>query len=164
MSQCTRLCKEEKDPTPADTALHKEEKDSPADTTLHKEEADPPPHEPSKVVYKTDEPYRKHKYVNPIQRTFGILADDVRQFFGHSSKNRTWQNEEHGEGMPRYKAIHKQTWPSDCDVLVVGGGVMGSSIAYHLQERALDGLRIVVVEEDPSVSIICGCPKNRSCR
>jgi FAD-dependent oxidoreductase domain-containing protein 1 len=35
------------------------------------------------------------------------------------------------------------------DVVIVGGGVIGSSIALHLRQR-LDGARIVVVERDPS--------------
>ncbi|MGB5475937.1 MAG: FAD-dependent oxidoreductase, partial [Thermoanaerobaculia bacterium] len=36
-----------------------------------------------------------------------------------------------------------------CDVVVVGGGVMGSAIAYHLMKRD-PGLDLVVVERDPS--------------
>ena len=41
------------------------------------------------------------------------------------------------------------TAPRICDVVVVGGGVMGSSIAYHLV-KADPGLDVVVVERDPS--------------
>lgn len=37
-----------------------------------------------------------------------------------------------------------------CDVLVIGGGGMGSSIAYWLKQRAQDGLNVVVVEKDPT--------------
>lgn len=36
-----------------------------------------------------------------------------------------------------------------CDVVVVGGGVMGSSVAYHLVKHD-PGLDVVVVERDPS--------------
>lgn len=42
-------------------------------------------------------------------------------------------------------------FPSHCDILVVGGGVIGSSIAYWLKQRALSGLSVVVVEKDSSV-------------
>lgn len=43
--------------------------------------------------------------------------------------------------------------PQHCDVLIIGGGCMGSSIAYWLKQRALEGLRIVVVEKDPTVML-----------
>jgi len=38
-----------------------------------------------------------------------------------------------------------------CDVLVIGGGGVGSSIAYWLKEKARDGLNVVVVEKDDTV-------------
>lgn len=37
-----------------------------------------------------------------------------------------------------------------CDVLVIGGGAVGSSIAYWLKQRAREGLNVVVVEKDPT--------------
>lgn len=43
--------------------------------------------------------------------------------------------------------------PGHCDVLIIGGGCMGSSIAYWLKQRALEGLKIVVVEKDPTVML-----------
>lgn len=38
-----------------------------------------------------------------------------------------------------------------CDVLIIGGGGVGSSIAYWLKEKARDGLNVVVVEKDDTV-------------
>ena len=35
------------------------------------------------------------------------------------------------------------------DVIIIGGGVVGSSIAYHLLEDGFSG-RVVVIERDPT--------------
>ena len=44
--------------------------------------------------------------------------------------------------------------PRETDVLVVGGGAVGSSVAYWLKQRNPKGISVTVVERDPSVS--CG--------
>lgn len=42
--------------------------------------------------------------------------------------------------------------PKRCDVVIIGGGVMGSSIAYWLKKRLhSDDFSVVVVERDPMV-------------
>ncbi|KAI9556876.1 hypothetical protein GHT06_016668 [Daphnia sinensis] len=42
-------------------------------------------------------------------------------------------------------------FPRHCDIIIIGGGIMGCSIAYWLKQRGHDnGLRVVVVEQDPS--------------
>lgn len=48
--------------------------------------------------------------------------------------------------------------PERADVVIVGGGVVGWSIAYWLKrkERVRDGLRVLVVEKDPTVSLSKG--------
>ena len=40
---------------------------------------------------------------------------------------------------------------SSYDILIVGGGVMGSATAYYLM-KADDRLRVAVVEKDPTYS------------
>lgn len=42
--------------------------------------------------------------------------------------------------------------PEQCDVLIIGGGAIGSSIAYWLKEIIhKEEFRVVVVEKDPTV-------------
>lgn len=43
-------------------------------------------------------------------------------------------------------------YPKTVDILIVGGGVIGSSIAYWIQNKCRDGLSIAVVEKDPLVN------------
>lgn len=39
------------------------------------------------------------------------------------------------------------------DTVIIGGGVMGSSVAYHLSKIRGTGKGIVVVERDPTVCL-----------
>ena len=39
------------------------------------------------------------------------------------------------------------------DIAIIGGGVMGCSAAYWLAQRVYKGLRIVVIEKDPTVRL-----------
>jgi hypothetical protein len=74
---------------------------------------------------------------NPIEKTWSIFRDDIRDI----------------KDMLLNKPLKRSTryFPTHCDVLIVGGGVMGSSIAFWIKQRVLDGLKVVVLEKDPSV-------------
>lgn len=76
-----------------------------------------------------------------------------------SFKNRwlTWNpkfSRYKGRQMSWTKDDEEDDFPLECDVLIIGGGAMGSSVAYHLKKRAAEGLKIVVVEKDFSVKNI----------
>ena len=50
------------------------------------------------------------------------------------------------------KTQERIAFPNHCDVVIIGGGIMGCSIAYWLKRRSPTGLNIVVVERDPTYS------------
>ncbi|KAF0307923.1 FAD-dependent oxidoreductase domain-containing protein 1 [Amphibalanus amphitrite] len=65
---------------------------------------------------------------DPFQRAARIFSDDMR-FLWEGKKSRTF-------------------FPSHCDVCIIGGGIMGSAIAFWLKLRAGPGVQVVVVERD----------------
>ena len=43
-------------------------------------------------------------------------------------------------------------WPTECEFLIIGGGIVGSSIAFWLKQRYRDeDYRVVVVENEDTV-------------
>ena len=100
---------------------------------------------------------------NPIDRTFRVLKRDVdqmkrnvKEFFDHGPKtnHQMFKHVLHEGQMiqvPCDSAHPDYIFPEHVDILIVGGGGVGASIAYNLKERARDGLRIAVLEKDRSV-------------
>lgn len=43
------------------------------------------------------------------------------------------------------------TTPQRSDVIIIGGGIIGSSIAYWLKKKINKDFHIVVIEQDPTV-------------
>lgn len=91
----------------------------------------------SSNFYSSKSPINLNENENPFKKTFRIFADDFKDM-----KNVM---------LGRAKVLKSPKFPTHCDVIIIGGGVMGFSIAYWLQQRALEGLKIIVVEKDPSV-------------
>lgn len=79
------------------------------------------------------------KKEDPVARTINALSSNIK-------KARLVFSESTDDDLV-------QSFPSHCDVVVIGGGAMGSSIAYWLKQRTQKGLNVVVVEKDPTVCI-----------
>lgn len=69
---------------------------------------------------------------NPATRTWDLISREVPGYFGHNSK--------------------PSSYPEHVDIVIIGGGFIGSAAAYSLKLRAAQGLSIVVIEKDMSVS------------
>ncbi|CAH0557727.1 unnamed protein product [Brassicogethes aeneus] len=77
------------------------------------------------------------KFENPFTRTFRVLKDDLSR-----KKQQLMQPTTSGVA---------NVFPSHADIVIIGGGAVGSSIAYWLKQKTnADALKIVVVERDPT--------------
>ncbi|XP_019864869.1 FAD-dependent oxidoreductase domain-containing protein 1 [Aethina tumida] len=83
-------------------------------------------------------PKRLSERENPISRTFRILREDLTR----KKKSVVNRSDE-----------LTNLFPSHADIVIIGGGAVGSSVAYWLKEKTnAHALRIVVLEKDPSYS------------
>jgi len=97
---------------------------------------------------------------HPIRRTFQLLGNDMRkikEFFVPQEQKYGNELQEHTKTPSKFKFSGSKgqldEFQTHCDVLVIGGGGIGSSIAYWLKEKAREGLNVVVVEKDETVCI-----------
>lgn len=92
---------------------------------------------------------------NPLDRTFRLLGNDmkkVKNFFRPQIIDSSVKQDQGVSGETTKSG--DDGFQTHCDVLVIGGGGVGSSIAYWLKQRARNGLNVVVVEKDSTVSFL----------
>lgn len=75
---------------------------------------------------------------NPYYRTLRILRNDLKLLNFHNKENRS---------------TALSVFPRYADIVIIGGGAIGSSIAYFLKHKTgIKGVNVVVVEKDQTVS------------
>ncbi|XP_059059425.1 FAD-dependent oxidoreductase domain-containing protein 1-like [Achroia grisella] len=82
----------------------------------------------SHIVNKNISNLRHYRKDNPFVKTWKVIAKDAPEFLGINKK--------------------KPVYPEHVDIVIIGGGFIGSATAYWLKRRAADGLSIVVLEKD----------------
>ncbi|XP_043275335.1 FAD-dependent oxidoreductase domain-containing protein 1 [Venturia canescens] len=88
------------------------------------------------------EPEEEH----PFKRATRVLKTDFRRI-----KRKTLFWKDHSKDLRKGDwDTEDQLFPTHVDVLVIGGGAIGSSVAYWIKERVKDGLRVAVLEKDPT--------------
>lgn len=100
--------------------------------------------------------YSVKQYINAIKFKHPYNINDVNPV---QILRRSFTNETANENRffpPIFRKNHQydnKPFEAYCDVLIIGGGAMGSSTAYWLTKKARNGLKVVVLEKDFTVSI-----------
>ncbi|XP_037806168.1 FAD-dependent oxidoreductase domain-containing protein 1 [Lucilia sericata] len=102
---------------------------------------------------------------HPVKRSLNILKNDMKKvtnFFKPNASSKTNEGASSGsetddldEKLKRFQGTQgagasDDLFQTHCDVVVIGGGGVGSSVAFWLKEKAREGLNVVVVERDPT--------------
>lgn len=96
------------------------------------------------VKLETDDPVKKIKRCSPIdaaitKRNSMFWKDFKNPVIDENREVIDWDNP------------NAALFPNHCDLVIIGGGAVGSSIAYWCKTMGLQGLRILVVEKDQTV-------------
>lgn len=99
---------------------------------------------------------------NPIRKTINLLRKDVEKVTNIFKPITDSTGSESGEDnlaeklKQRFQEVVDSNatdniFQSHCDVVIIGGGGVGSSVAFWLKSKARKGLNVVVIERDPTV-------------
>ena len=104
---------------------------------------------------KSSDDYEIPKPQHPFNRTINILGNDmkslknnVESFISRFNKTREIARRD----VRASSKYHYEIFPEHCDIAIIGGGVIGSSIAYWLKQRVPHAITVTVVEKDPTVN------------
>lgn len=85
----------------------------------------------------------------PITRTLRVMGKQVREMKQKAMFWREPKNVDVDEW-----GIDSTDFPSHVDIAIIGGGAMGSSVAYWLKKMSGEAFSIVVIEKDSKVSYL----------
>ena len=114
-----------------------------------------------KIPFSENVPEYNKTGEHPVKRTKRILTNDLKRVKNYMKdkfdfyRRITPTMRRHSapiEAIDRFIQNRENItlFQSHCDVLVIGGGAIGSSIAYWLKQRAREGLNVLVVDKDPT--------------
>ncbi|XP_050307407.1 FAD-dependent oxidoreductase domain-containing protein 1-like [Anthonomus grandis grandis] len=101
---------------------------------------------PKKFFHKSYRLSKREDFENPIERTFKVLTNNVKDTY------KRFVNAGSNEVMSH------SSFPTHSDVVVIGGGAIGSSISYWLKEKSnADSFSVIVIEKDLTYSQCSTC-------
>lgn len=92
--------------------------------------------------------YREFPNLHPFQRAINIFK---RDFYLTKNKFKKLAGQPVPYDPEDYSYYSENIFPRECDIVIVGGGAIGTSIAYWLRERIRKDFRVIVVEKDSKV-------------
>ena len=81
----------------------------------------------------------KYPQFDPVPLPLGQIYESFKEDKRFHSEGRVWRTDD-------------EVIPSQCDVIIIGGGIIGTAIAYMMKQRAPDSFNVLVLEKDMTVS------------